>query len=139
MVIAAQPAEHSGLDRSGRHSEWRHGEVRKEYNKHEILQTYFTWGASLLNAGRAGSWPHASWAHSSLQKTLCLFSSFATTNNDTQVEFHRDEICCIPLKYEYALLRGIEILIRVAAYHRNPNMRYGVMVRTCEIRKCFAA
>ena len=33
--------------------------------KHETTQTHFSGGASLLNAGRAGSWPHEAWVHSS--------------------------------------------------------------------------
>ena len=32
---------------------------------HETTQTHFSGGASVLNAGRAGSWPHEAWVHSS--------------------------------------------------------------------------
>ena len=34
-------------------------------DEHETAQTHFSGAASVLNAGRAGSWPHEAWVHSS--------------------------------------------------------------------------
>ena len=50
--------------------------------KRETTQTHLKAGASVLNAGRAGSSPHESWPHSSLPKARCWLSFFATTNNN---------------------------------------------------------
>ena len=33
-------------------------------DEHETAQTHFSGAASVLNAGRAGSWPHEAWVHS---------------------------------------------------------------------------
>ena len=44
----------------------------QQIQKHETTQTHFSGGASVLNAGRAGLWPHEAWVHSSWPESPLL-------------------------------------------------------------------